>query len=277
MATISMKQLLETGAHFGHRTGRWHPNMKPFIFTARKGIHIIDLQQTMARLEEACEVVRDVVSEGGTLLFLGTKRQAKDIIQAQAERCSMPYVNKRWLGGTLTNWQTIHQRVNHLHELEERRDRGELDVLPKKEAAELRRMIEKLNYSLGGIKDMKRLPDLLFVIDVSQEDIAVREANIKDIPIVAVVDTNCDPRLIDYVIPANDDAIRTINLITNSIADAVIEGQQIRASLEAEEEEEWELEEEEARYLGEATLAKLRSGELEFDEVEEDLDLVMEE
>jgi len=263
---VSIKQLLETGAHFGHRTERWHPNMRPFIFTARKGIHIIDLQQTMVRLEEACNVVRDVVSEGGSVLFVGTKRQAKDVIQAQAERCGMPYVNERWLGGTLTNWQTIHQRVDYLRELEERQDRGEFDLLPKKEAAGLQRMIEKLNYRLGGIREMSGLPDLLLVIDVRQEDITVREANITGIPIIAIVDTNCDPRRIDYVIPANDDAIRSINLITSAIADAVIEGQQIRASLVAGEEEgELEEKEEETRYLGESTLAKLRSGELEFD------------
>jgi len=268
MAPISIKQLLETGAHFGHRTGRWHPNMKPFIFTARKGIHIIDLQQTMVRLEEVRNVVRDVVNEGGSVLLVGTKRQAKDVIQAQAERCGMPYVSERWLGGTLTNWQTIHQRVEYLHELEERRDRGGFDLLPKKEAAGLLRMIDKLNYRLGGIREMESLPELIFVIDVRQEDIAIREANIMDIPIIAIVDTNCDPRHIDYLIPANDDAIRSINLITSTIADAVIEGQQIRASLQAEEEgwEPEEGEEEDIRYLGEATLAKLRSGSLEFDE-----------
>lgn len=270
MAMVSMKQLLETGAHFGHRTGRWHPNMKPFIFTARKGIHIIDLQQTTVRLEEACNVVRDVASEGGSVLFVGTKRQAKDVIQAQAERCGMPYVIERWLGGTLTNWQIIHQRVDYLRKLEERRDRGELDLLPKKEAAGLQRMIGKLNSRLGGIREMELLPNLLFAIDVRQEDIAIREANIMGIPVIAIVDTNCDPRSIDYVIPANDDAIRTINLIASAIADAVIEGQQIRASLVAEAEE-WEVEEEETRYLGESTLAKLRSGKLEFDEEEEKL------
>ena len=267
MAMVRMKQLLETGAHFGHRTERWHPNMKPFIFTARKGIHIIDLQQTMVRLEEVCNVVRDVVSEDGSILLIGTKRQAKDVIQAQAERCGMPYVNERWLGGTLTNWQTIHKRVDYLRELEGRRDRGEFDLLPKKEVASLQRMIEKLNYRLSGIREMEVLPDLLFAIDVRQQDIAVREANIMGIPIIAIVDTNCDPRNIDYIIPANDDAIRSINLITSTIADAVIEGQQMHASLMTEEEE-WEIEgeEEETRYLGEATLAKLRSGELEFNE-----------
>jgi len=268
MAVVSIKQLLETGAHFGHRTGRWHPNMKPFIFTERKGIHIIDLQQTLVRLEEACNVVRDAVSKGGILLFVGTKRQAKEIIRVQAERCGMPYVNERWLGGTLTNWRTIRQRIDYLRELEERRDRGEFELLPKKEAAKLQRMIEKLNRRLGGIREMERLPDLLFVVDVRQENIAVKEANILGIPIIAIVDTNCDPKPIDYVIPSNDDAIRSINLITSAIADAVIEGQQIRASLvaEAEEEEmEWEAEEE-TLYLGESTLAKLRSGELEFEE-----------
>jgi small subunit ribosomal protein S2 len=267
MAAVSIKQLLETGAHFGHRTGRWHPNMKPFIFTARKGIHIIDLQQTMVHLEEVRNVVRDVVNEGGSVLFVGTKRQAKDVVQAQAERCGMPYVSERWLGGTLTNWQTIHQRVEYLHELEERRERGGFDLLPKKEAAGLQRTIDKLNYLLGGIKEMQQLPELIFVIDVRQEDIAIREASSLGIPVIAIVDTNCDPRRIDYLIPANDDAIRSIGLITSTIADAVIEGQQIRASLQAEEEG-WEPEEgeEDVQYLGEATLAKLRSGELEFGE-----------
>ncbi len=266
MAMISIKQLLETGAHFGHRTGRWHPSMKPFIFTVRKGIHIIDLQQTMVHLEAARNMVREVVSEGGSVLFVGTKRQGKDVIQAQAERCGMPYVNERWLGGTLTNWQTIHQRVDYLHKLEERRDRGELDLLPKKEAAGLHRMIGKLHHRLSGITEMERLPDLLFVIDVRQEDIPVREANIMGIPIIAIVDTNCDPRRIDYVIPANDDAIRSISLIASTIADAVIEGQQMRASLQAEvEEPQLEEGEEDIRYLGESTLAKLRSGELEFE------------
>jgi small subunit ribosomal protein S2 len=267
MAMVSIKQLLETGAHFGHRTGRWHPTMKPFIFTARKGLHIIDLQQTMVHLEEARNVVRDMASKGGTILFVGTKRQAKDVIQAQAERCGMPFVEERWLGGTLTNWQTIHKRVEHLHELEARRDRGDFDLLPKKEAAGLQRTIGKLNFRLSGIREMAELPDLLFVIDVRQEDIAIREANILGIPVIALVDTNCDPRRIDYVIPANDDAIRSISLITSTIADAVIEGQQIRTSLEAEVEE-WGPEEEgeDVQYLGEATLAKLRSGELGFNE-----------
>ena len=269
MPVVSMKQLLETGVHFGHRTGRWHPSMKPFIFTARKGIHIIDLQQTVFRLEEVCNAVRDVVSKDGIVLFVGTKRQGKDVIQTQAERCGMPYVNERWLGGTLTNWHVIRQRVEYLHALEERRDRGEFDLLPKKEVAGLQRMIEKLNYRLGGIREMERRPDLLFIIDVRQEGTAVREANIMGIPIIAIVDTNCDPRPIDYIIPANDDAIRSISLITSVIASAVIEGQQIRASLVAEAEE-WEPEEleEQTRYLGEATLAKLRSGQLEFNKEE---------
>jgi small subunit ribosomal protein S2 len=263
MPMVTIKQLLETGSHFGHRTGRWHPNMKPFIFTARKGIHIIDLQQTMVHLQEARNLVRDTVSKGGTLLFVGTKRQAKDVIQAQAERCGMPYVSERWLGGTLTNWQTIHKRVQYLHDLEARRDRGDLGLLPKKESAKLLRTLDKLNFRLSGIREMHERPDLMFIIDVHQEDIAIREANLLGIPIIAIVDTNCDPRHIDYLIPANDDAIRSIALLTTTIADAVIEGQQIRASLEAEEVEEEE--EEDIRYLGEATLAKLRSGSLAFD------------
>ncbi len=265
MAVVTMKELLETGVHFGHRTKRWNPKMRSFIYTERNGIHIIDLQQTMTALDRAYEAVRDTVSEGGIVLFVGTKRQAQDSIAEQAQRCGMPYVNQRWLGGTLTNWRTIRQRIDYLLNLEERKERGDFDRLPKKEALQLEREIVKLNQRLGGIKDMRGLPDMLFITDVRREATAVKEANKLDIPIVAMVDTNCDPDPIDYVIPANDDAIRAIKLITTKIADAVIEGQNLRASLMPEEEE---LEEEE-KYLGEATLAKLRSGELEFEEEEE--------
>jgi len=270
VAVVSMKALLETGVHFGHRTKRWNPKMRSFIYTERNGIHIIDLQQTMTALDRAYEAVRDTVSEGGIILFVGTKRQAQDSVAEQAQRCGMPYVNQRWLGGTLTNWRTIRQRIDYLLNLEERKERGDFERLPKKEALQLEREIAKLNKRLSGIKDMQRLPDMLFITDVRREATAVKEANKLDIPIVAMVDTNCDPDPIDYIIPANDDAIRAIKLITTKIADAVIEGQNLRASLMPEEVElELELEEEE-KYLGAATLAKLKSGELEFEEEAEE-------
>jgi len=267
MAVISMKALLETGVHFGHRTGRWNPKMKAFIYTERNGIHIIDLQQTMTALEKAHNAVSDTVSEEGFVLFVGTKRQAQESIAEQAQRCGMPYVNQRWLGGTLTNWRTIRQRIDYLLNLEERQERGDFDRLLKKEALKLGREIAKLNQRLSGIKDMRRLPDMLFITDVRREATAVKEANKLGIPIIAMVDTNCDPDPIDYIIPTNDDAIRANKLITTKIADAVIEGQNMRAAL-APEEGELEMEVEEEKYLGSATLAKLRSGELKFEEEE---------
>jgi len=270
-----MKQLLETGVHFGHRTQRWNPKMKPYIFTERNGIHIIDLQQTIPAIDHAYELVRDTVAEGGVILFLGTKRQAQDTIQQQASRCGMPYVNQRWLGGTLTNWRTIHQRIEDMIQLEERRDRGELELLKKKEALGLTRKIEKLNIRLGGIKQMERLPDLLYIVDVRREATAVHEANILGIPIVALVDTNCDPDLIDHIIPSNDDAIRAIKLITTKMADAVLEGIAMRKAAPDLEEEMAEVYmDEDEMYLGEATLAKLRAGELEFEEAELDEELI---
>lgn len=264
MGIVSMKALLETGVHFGHRTGRWNPKMKSFIYTERNGIHIIDLQQTMAALDNAYGVVRDTISEDGIILFVGTKRQAKESLLEQAQRCGMPYVNQRWLGGTLTNWRTIRQRIDYLLNLEERQEQGDFERLPKKEALQLGREIIKLNRRLGGIKDMRRLPDMLFITDVRRETTAVKEANKLGIPIVAMVDTNCDPDPIEYIVPANDDAIRANKLIITKIADAVIEGQNMREALAAEEELDMEFEEE--KYLGEATLAKLKSGELEFGE-----------
>jgi len=267
VAVVSMKALLETGVHFGHRTKRWNPKMKSFIYTERNGIHIIDLQQTMTALDKAYNVVRDTVSEDGIVLFVGTKRQAQESIAEQAQRCGMPYVNQRWLGGTLTNWRTIRQRIDYLLNLEERQERGDFERLLKKEALQLEREIVKLNQRLSGIKDMRLLPDMLFITDVRRETTAVKEANKLDIPIVAMVDTNCDPDPIDYIIPANDDAIRANKLIITKIADAVIEGQNMRAAL-APEEEELEVEEAEEKYLGAATLAKLKSGELEFEEGE---------
>ncbi len=270
MAVVTMKQLLETGVHFGHRTRRWNPKMKPYIFTERNGIHIIDLQQTLTALEEVYALVRDTVAEGGTILFLGTKRQAQDTIEEQAKRCGMPYVNRRWLGGTLTNWRTIRKRIQDLHDLEARRDRGEFDLLKKKEALGLMRKIEKLNQRLGGIKEMRDLPDLLYIVDVRREATAVHEANILGIPIIALVDTNCDPDLIDHIIPSNDDAIRAIKLITTKIADAVLEGIAMRKEMPSlEEEVEQAYRDEDELYLGEAVLAKLRAGALEFEEEQE--------
>ena len=270
MAVVTMKALLETGVHFGHRTRKWNPKMKPYIFTERNGIHIIDLQITLQTLEEAYAVVRDIVAEGGTVLFVGTKRQAQETIELEAKRCGMPYVNLRWLGGTLTNWRTIRSRIDELENLERRRDEGEFDLLTKKEALSLNRRIEKLEARLGGIREMHKLPELLFVVDVRQEATAIHEANLLKIPVVALVDTNCDPTVVDYVIPSNDDAIRAIKLLTSKIADAVLEGKALRKDIEEEPEgaaedlalEGVELTDEEL--LGEATLAKLQSGE--FDE-----------
>jgi len=259
-----MKALLETGVHFGHRTRRWNPKMKSFIFTERNGIHIIDLQQTIVRLGEAYNAVRDTVGQGGTILFVGTKRQAQESIAIQAQRCGMPYVNNRWLGGTLTNWRTIRQRIEYLLELENRRDIGEFELLPKQEALQLERKIAKLNDRLGGIKEMHNLPDLLFIVDVKREYIAIKEANTLGIPIIAMVDTNCDPDPIDYIIPANDDAIRAVKLIVTKMADAALEGVQMRKVLVVEE----EITAEDEQYLGEATLAKLKSGALAFAEEE---------
>jgi small subunit ribosomal protein S2 len=262
MAVVSMRALLETGVHFGHHTQRWHPKMKSFIFTERNGIHIIDLQQTMTRLDDVYSVVRDFVSKGGTILFVGTKRQAAASIAEQADRCGMPYVNERWLGGTLTNWRTIRQRIDKLHELETRRELGAFDQLTKREALTIERQIANMNVRFGGVKEMATLPDMLFVVDIRREKIAVDEANKLDIPVVAIVDTNCDPTPIDYIIPGNDDAIRAIKLIATKIADAVIEGKQLRKDVAAEARVAGE---EDRMYLGEATLAKIKSGVLRFD------------
>jgi small subunit ribosomal protein S2 len=227
MSVVTMKELLEAGVHFGHHTRRWHPKMRPYIFTERNGIHIIDLQQTIAALDEASAKVRKLASEGGRILFVGTKRQAQENLANEALRCGMPYVNQRWLGGTLTNWHTIRQRIDYLINLELRQDRGEFALLPKKEALMLERELVKLNRRLGGIKDMRDLPEMLFIVDARREAISVKEANTLGVPIVAMVDTNCNPDFIDYVIPANDDAIRAIRLITSKIADAVLEGKQL--------------------------------------------------
>jgi small subunit ribosomal protein S2 len=235
MAVISMKQLLEAGVHFGHQTRRWNPKMARYIFTERNGIYIIDLQKTVKKVDEAYNFVRDLVQNGGTILFVGTKKQAQESIKEEAERCGMFYVNERWLGGMLTNFQTIQQRVQRLHELEKMETEGVFEVLPKKEVASLRHEMGKLERFLGGIKYMKRLPDAVFIVDPRKERIAVAEARRLNIPIVGI-DTNCDPDEIDVVIPANDDAIRAVKLLTSKIADAVIEGQQ--GSLDDIEEEE---------------------------------------
>jgi small subunit ribosomal protein S2 len=231
-----MKALLESGVHFGHRTNKWNPKMRSYIFTERNGIHIIDLQQTVKLLDEAYNFVRDKVANGGTVLFVGTKRQAQDTIREEAERCGMPYVNERWLGGTITNWFTIQKRIFELERLERMRDSGQIDLLTKKEGLLIERDIERLDMRLHGIRTMKRLPDVLFVVDVMREDTAVHEANLKDIPVIAMIDTNCDPKNVDYVIPSNDDAIRAIKLLVGKIADAVMEGKAIR-SKDIEDEE----------------------------------------
>jgi len=231
-----MKALLESGVHFGHRTNKWNPKMRSYIFTERNGIHIIDLQQTVKLLDEAYNFVRDKVANGGTILFVGTKRQAQDTIRDEAERCGMPYVNERWLGGTITNWVTIQKRIFELERLERMRDSGQIDLLTKKEGLLIERDIERLDMRLHGIRTMKRLPDVLFVVDVMREETAVHEANLKEIPVIAMIDTNCDPKNVDYVIPSNDDAIRAIKLLVGKIADAVMEGKAIR-SKDIEDEE----------------------------------------
>jgi small subunit ribosomal protein S2 len=277
-----MKALLETGVHFGHRTPKWNPKMAPFIFTQRNGIHIIDLQQTLANLNTYYDAIRDLIAKGGTVLFVGTKRQAQEVIAQEAARCRMPYVNHRWLGGTLTNWRTIRERIDTLKKLEKRRDAGEFDLLTKKEGLMLERKIEKLQLRLGGIRDMKNLPDMLIVVDTIREATAVKEANILGLPVLALADTNCDPDTIDYIIPANDDAVRAIRLLVTTFAEAVLEGQAMRKADDLSEtgampEEESpyydfdQLEEVEGdeQYLGASTLAKLRDANLFLDDEED--------
>jgi small subunit ribosomal protein S2 len=235
MAIVQMKELLEAGVHFGHRSRRWHPKMRSYIFTERNGIHIIDLQQTIRMLDDAYNFVRDTAAEGGTVLFVGTKKQAQENLAAEAQRCGMPFVTQRWLGGTLTNFRTIRLRANHLLELEKQKQLGDMGNLTKKEALWRERELVKLEQRFGGVKNMYYLPSAVFVVDVTREAIAVKEANILEIPVVAMVDTNCDPDPINYIIPANDDAIRAIKLIASKIADAVIEGQQMRGVVMAEQ------------------------------------------
>lgn len=226
MAVVSMKQLLEAGVHFGHQTRRWNPKMAKYIFTERNGIYIIDLQKTVKMMEDTYNYVRDIASQGGNLLFVGTKKQAQDAVKEEAERSGMFFVNHRWLGGTLTNFQTIRKRINRLHKLEAMEEDGTFDVLPKKEVVMLRKEQARLEKFLGGIKHMKQLPDAVFIIDPRKERIAVAEARKLGIPIIAIVDTNCDPDEIDHIIPGNDDAIRAVRLFTSKMADAVLEGKQ---------------------------------------------------
>lgn len=272
MSVVTMKALLEAGVHFGHRTQRWNPKMRPYIFTERSKIHIIDLQQTMVRINSYTDMVQNLVSRGGTVLFVGTKRQAQATVQQEADRCRMPYVNQRWLGGTLTNWTTIKQRIDYLLRLERRYDAGEFRALSKKEQLSITREIEKLNRRIGGLKTMTKLPDLLFVVDTHLEDLAINEANKLHIPILGMVDTNADPDPIDYVIPSNDDAIRSVKLIVSLIASAAEEGMRIREveMVDTGQVTDAELAEME-QYLGPSTLAKLQVVE-EYGDYDEDSD-----
>ncbi len=276
---VSMKALLETGVHFGHRTPKWNPKMKPYIFAERNGIHIIDLQQTIVNLNEYYDLIRDMVADGGTVLFVGTKRQAQETVARESGRCHMPYVNHRWLGGTLTNWRTIRDRIETLKKLERRRDEGEFDLLSKKETLILNRKIEKLQLRLGGIRDMKKLPEMIIIVDTVREATAVKEANTLKIPVLALADTNSDPDNIDYVIPANDDAVRAIKLLVSALAEAVLEGQAMRKADDYDGDDadmsdfadyDYENEEEDdEQYLGASTLAKLRDATL-FEDDDDD-------
>jgi len=226
--SISVKQLLEAGAHFGHLTGHWHPRMKSYIFTQRNGIHIIDLEQTVGMMDKACTYIRDLVSNGQSILFVGTKKKAQEIVEEEAKRCGMYYVNQRWLGGMLTNFATIQARIDYLVRLEDRKDKGELDYLSKKEKMKVEKEIARLNKLLGGFKEMTTIPGAIFIVDPTKEKIALAEAKKVGLPIVAIVDTNCDPTGIDYLIPANDDAIKAIKLICSKVADAVLQGKMIK-------------------------------------------------
>ncbi len=276
-SNVTMKALLETGVHFGHRTPKWNPRMEPYIFTERNGIHIIDLQQTLVNINNYYDQIRDLVSKGGTVLFVGTKRQAQETIATEATRCGMPYVNHRWLGGTLTNWRTIRDRIETLKKLEKRRDAGEFDLLTKKEGLVLTRKIEKLNLRLGGIRDMKKVADMLLIVDTVREATAVKEANILHVPVLALADTNSDPQSIDFIIPANDDAVRAIKLVISAFAEAVIEGTAMRKGDDTDMnqatakdaayfyDKDAEEEPDEA-YLGASTIAKMRDAKLFEDE-----------
>ena len=239
MSVISMKQLLEAGVHFGHQTRRWNPKMAEYIYTERNGIHIIDLQKSVGKVDEAYNAISDIVADGGTILFVGTKKQAQEAIATEAERCGMFYVNERWLGGMLTNFKTIQSRINRLKEIETMQEDGTFDVLPKKEVIGLKKELEKLQKNLGGIKEMKKLPDAIFIVDPKKERICVQEAHALGITLIGIADTNCDPDELDYVIPGNDDAIRAVKLIVAKMADAVIEANQgeeaVSADVETEE------------------------------------------
>lgn len=258
MSIVSMKKLLEAGVHFGHQTRRWNPKMKKFIFTERNGIYIIDLAKTANQIEKAYETIRDIASEGGTVLFVGTKKQAQDSIEQEAKRCGQYYVSNRWLGGMLTNFNTIRNSVNKLKKYETMEEDGTFDLLPKKEVLQYNKEMDKLEKNLGGIKDMEDLPDVLFVVDPSNEQIAVHEARILGIPVISIVDTNCDPDVVDIAIPGNDDAIRAVKLITSLMADAVIEGNQgsefavSEEDFEESDEEETESEDLEENYQEES-------------------------
>ena len=272
-SAVKMRTLLETGVHFGHRTNKWNPKMNEFIFTQRNGIHIIDLQITLKNLNSFHDMIARMIADGGTVLFVGTKRQAQEIVQREAVRCGMPYVTYRWLGGTLTNWKTIRSRIDTLKQLEKRRDDGEFDRLTKKEGLVLERKISKLQLRLGGIREMTRIPDMLIAVDAEREHTAVKEANILNIPVMALVDTNTDPDMVDHILPANDDAMRSIRLLVGALADAVMEGHNLRQSAGVEEEQETffasaydEEELDDAALLGESTLAKLRDSKLFDDE-----------
>jgi small subunit ribosomal protein S2 len=275
MSVVAMKDLLEAGVHFGHRTRRWNPKMRPYIFTERSGIHIIDLQQTVQQLNEYAAIIRGVVAKGGTVLFVGTKRQAQATVRQEAERCRMPYINQRWLGGTLTNWITIKQRIDYLLQMERRVDAGEFRTLSKKEQLDIEREIEKLNRRIGGLKTMRKLPELIFIVDINTEDLAVMEANKLKIPTIAMVDTNSNPDLVDYVIPSNDDAIRAVKLIVSVIADAVDEGLRIR---EVDMADTGTVSDDELAQMGDllgpSTLAKLKSSIEDFESFEGDEDVV---
>ena len=283
---VSMKALLESGVHFGHRTNKWNPAMRPYIFTERNGIHIIDLQQTVKALSQAYQLVTKTVAEGGTVLFVGTKRQAQETIKEEAERCGMPHVTERWLPGTLTNWVTIFERIKEMERLEQLLGSDEVERITKKEALLVERELNRLKIRLDGIRNMKGLPDLIFIVDVMREETAVREANSKNIPVIALVDTNCSPKGIDYPIPSNDDAIRAIKLLVGKIADAVLEGKALRKeeTLEAEtaaaaglagiathipRRQMLEEDVDDESLLGEATLAKLAGRTKPFEDDEE--------
>jgi len=279
---ISMKALLESGVHFGHRTNKWDPHMRPYIFTERNGIHIIDLQQTVKAINNAYNLVRDTVAGGGSVLFVGTKRQAQETIKEEAVRAGMPYVTERWLGGMLTNWATIYQRILELERLEKLRDSGDIKRLTKKEGLLIEREINRLEIRLSGVRKMKKLPELLFVVDVMREATAVHEANLKGIPVIALVDTNCDPSNVDFVIPSNDDAIRAIKLLVGKVADACLEGKAMRKEEEVEPEAEQaaeggllagprarveeDVEVSDSILLGESTLAKMSESKAETEE-----------